>query len=143
MFSRKIYTADKKFTRPPVATVATNFKSASHVEDYGNNNNCDDDEGQPGPSDDYENGGLGRRHLSHRTCCTPVAWVPCVATALLHYLFLYISNNIFCFFLFFHPLSLCLYIPNKDCFLHFHFSSLGRYFSNSYFVQLVLHFRFT
>ena len=28
MFLGKIYTADKNFTRPPVATVATNFKSA-------------------------------------------------------------------------------------------------------------------
>ena len=28
LFSGKIYTADKNFTRPPVATVATNFKSA-------------------------------------------------------------------------------------------------------------------
>ena len=27
MFSEKIYTADKNFTRPPVATVATNSKS--------------------------------------------------------------------------------------------------------------------
>ena len=27
LFSGKIYTADKNFTRPPVATVATNFKS--------------------------------------------------------------------------------------------------------------------
>ena len=99
----KNYTDDKNFTRPPVATVATNFKSASHVEDYGNNNNCDDDEGQPGPSDDYENGGLGRRHLSHRTCCTPVAWVPCVATTLLHYLFLNLTQ------LFFSSSSLSLF----------------------------------
>ena len=28
LFSGKIYTADKNFTRPPVATVATNSKSA-------------------------------------------------------------------------------------------------------------------
>ena len=28
LFYGKIYTADKNFTRPPVATVATNFKSA-------------------------------------------------------------------------------------------------------------------
>ena len=28
LFSGKIYTADKTFTRPPVATVATNSKSA-------------------------------------------------------------------------------------------------------------------
>ena len=28
MFSGKIYTADKNFTRPPVAAAATNFKSA-------------------------------------------------------------------------------------------------------------------
>ena len=27
LFSGKIYTADKSYTRPPVATVATNFKS--------------------------------------------------------------------------------------------------------------------
>ena len=27
LFSGKIYTSDKNFTRPPVATVATNFKS--------------------------------------------------------------------------------------------------------------------
>ena len=27
LFSGKIYTVDKKFTRPPVATVATNSKS--------------------------------------------------------------------------------------------------------------------
>ena len=27
LFYGKIYTADKNFTRPPVATVATNFKS--------------------------------------------------------------------------------------------------------------------
>ena len=30
-FSGKIYTADKNFTRPPVATVATNFKSGTQV----------------------------------------------------------------------------------------------------------------
>ena len=30
LFSGKIYTADKNFTRPPVTTVATNFKSACH-----------------------------------------------------------------------------------------------------------------
>ena len=30
-FSGKIYTADKNFTRPPVATVATNSKSGSTV----------------------------------------------------------------------------------------------------------------
>ena len=29
MFSGKNYTADKNFTRPPVAEVATNFKSAA------------------------------------------------------------------------------------------------------------------
>ena len=31
LFSGKIYTTGKKFTRPPVATVATNFKSALRV----------------------------------------------------------------------------------------------------------------
>ena len=31
MFSGKIYTADKTFTRPPVATVATNSKSALNI----------------------------------------------------------------------------------------------------------------
>ena len=31
MFSGKIYTADKNFTRPPVATVATNSKSANEL----------------------------------------------------------------------------------------------------------------
>ena len=31
LFSGKIYTADKNFTRPPVATVATNSKSEADV----------------------------------------------------------------------------------------------------------------
>ena len=31
LFSGKIYTADKNFTRPPVATVATNSKSESAI----------------------------------------------------------------------------------------------------------------
>ena len=31
LFSGKIYTADKTFTRPPVATVATNSKSALYI----------------------------------------------------------------------------------------------------------------
>ena len=66
---------------------------SSPVEDYGNNNNCDDDEGQPGPSDDYEYDDLGRCHLSHRTCCTPVAWVPCMAASLLHTVALFFTFN--------------------------------------------------
>ena len=33
LFYGKIYTADKNFTRPPVATVATNFKSGNLFED--------------------------------------------------------------------------------------------------------------
>ena len=39
MFSGKIYTADKNFTRPPVATVATNFKSASAIRKHGTGEN--------------------------------------------------------------------------------------------------------
>ena len=35
LFSWKIYTAGKNFTRPPVATVATNFKSARHNHQQG------------------------------------------------------------------------------------------------------------
>ena len=31
MFSEKNYTADRNFTRPPVATVATNSKSALNI----------------------------------------------------------------------------------------------------------------
>ena len=37
LFSGKIYTADKNFTRPPVAAVATNFKSDYTIIKVSNN----------------------------------------------------------------------------------------------------------
>ena len=100
---------------------------SSPGEDYDYGNDYDYDEGQPGPSDDYEYEGLGRRHLSHRTCCTPVAWVPCMATALLHSCFLYLkqlfysSSSLSLF-------SLCLYISKT---IFFAFSFLSPFFSLS------------